>query len=300
MIMIKLQGGLGNQLFQYAAGRSLAHITNQELKLDVTSYGEDKKRTYALSVFDITGEIATKEEVEHFKKFQRKDWGKIKGVLGKIKAILHNKFVANKRKYFIEKQFHFDPDVLGLTGDSYIEGFFNTEKYFRNVADIIKKEFSLKIPVTEQTKILSGTINSCNSVSMHIRRGDYASDPANLSYFGLCSVEYYKEAANIIASKISDPHLFIFSDDHAWVKENINLNFPTTYVDHTNGNTAYEDLLLMSLCKHNIIANSTFSWWGAWLNKNKNKIVIAPQKWFNQTKSNTFTHDVLPEEWIKI
>lgn len=141
-------------------------------------------------------------------------------------------------------------------------------------------------------------IKSCNAVSLHIRRGDYISNATTNTIHGTCNLDYYKRAVEYIKKNSVSPIFFIFSDDIDWVKDNLHLNEKHYYIDWNNADTNYEDMRLMSLCKHNVIANSSFSWWGAWLNNNPKKIVIAPQKWFNDSKLNTF--DVIPEKRIKI
>lgn len=141
-------------------------------------------------------------------------------------------------------------------------------------------------------------ILSVNAVSLHVRRGDYVSNLTINQFHGTCSLEYYNQAIAQIAKKVETPHFFVFSDDPEWVKSNLKIDYSITIVDHNNADKNYEDIRLMSLCKHHIIANSSFSWWGAWLCRNPNKIVIAPLKWFNDKSINTT--DLIPDGWIKI
>ena len=292
MIIVKLIDGLGNQLFQYAVGRHLAYINKTELKLDISEFETYKLHAYSLTPFCVNATIATKDEVARFQKYKRKPGRK---------WFLYNRLVANPNKYVQEKQFHFDPDVLSVKGPAYLDGFWQTEKYFKEIEQVIRKEVALKIPPSPLSAELVGKIKAeKNAVAVHIRRGDYANNPNTLKYHGTCSIEYYMRATKYLADKIGTPHFFIFSDDPTWVKENIKLAFPTTYVDHNKADKNYEDLILMSTCKHNIIANSSFSWWGAWLNTNPDKIVVAPEKWFNSTKAGTQTHDLIPETWTKM
>lgn len=291
MIIVKLIGGLGNQLFQYALGRHLAHIHETELKLDVAGFETYKLHSYSLDKFNIVENFATKEEIKKFIKYRKKN--------GRI-WFLYNRLIADESMYVQERQFNFDPRVLRSKNSAYIDGFWQTEKYFKAIEEIIRKEFTLKTKISDYSAQIAGYINNANSVSIHIRRGDYATDEKTNKYHGLCSLEYYHEAIKEIAKKIDKPHFFIFSDDPEWAKKNLILDFPATYVDGNKSDKNYEDLYLMSLCKHQIIANSSFSWWGAWLNQNKNKIVFAPKKWFNYTKSSVNTNDIIPDSWIKI
>ncbi|PIT89084.1 MAG: alpha-1,2-fucosyltransferase [Candidatus Levybacteria bacterium CG10_big_fil_rev_8_21_14_0_10_36_7] len=290
-IITKLQGGLGNQMFQYAIGRHLALKNNANLKLDISYYESEKMRKYGLDVFNITENFATPEEISWFNKFKRRG--------GKI-WVLYNKIFANNKIYVQPKHFHFDPEVLTLKHPLYLNGDWVTEKYFKDIEDTIRKEFTVKNELTGKDKEIAKIITNTNSIGIHIRRADYITDTATTDYHGVCSMEYYDKAVKFIAQKIDNPHFFIFSDDHEWMEQNMNLDFPVTYVSHNTIDKGYADLRLLSMCQHQIIANSTFSWWGAWLNTNPNKIVLAPKKWFNKVKSNVNTKDVIPESWIKL
>ncbi|MCC6447868.1 MAG: alpha-1,2-fucosyltransferase, partial [Chitinophagaceae bacterium] len=197
-----------------------------------------------------------------------------------------------------EKNLSFDENILKTPSDVYLEGYWQTEKYFKEISDILRKEFTFKIPPSEANQRMLDTIRLHNSVSIHIRRTDYITDPASSKDMGFCDIPYYKRAVSYLAERVADPHFYVFSDDMNWVRSNFALNFPVTYVDLNNADTNYEDMRLMSSCKHNIIANSTFSWWGAWLNSSEKKIVIAPKKWFNDTSKKST--DLVPENWIKL
>jgi hypothetical protein len=186
---------------------------------------------------------------------------------------------------------------LNLPDNSYLSGLWQTEKYFKDCEEIIRTEFTFKQPLNKKNSELSETIRRKNSVSIHIRRGDYIYNSEEYKIHGLCSIDYYKKAVECIANKAGELTLFIFSDDIEWVKNNLKFDFPIIFVDN-NVDDIHEDLRLMSLCKHNIIANSTFSWWGAWLNNNKEKIVIAPKKWFNEFEADT--KDIYPDSWMRI
>ena len=291
MIIVKLIGGLGNQLFQYSLGRSLAQKKNVQLKLDISGFQEYKLHAYGLSHFNVKETFAMNEEIAKFQKYKR--------IPGK-KSFLYNKLIANKNKYFQERQFHFDKGVFDVSDNCYLVGDWQTEKYFKNIEDIIRKEITVKTPQTGKDAEIAKKTEEVNSVSIHIRRGDYANDLTTKDYFGIFGPEYYQKAMKIIAEKVKNPHLFVFSDDHDWVKKNIVLPYPTTYVDHNNADKNYEDLRLMSGCKHFIIANSSFSWWGAWLSQNPNKLVVGPKKWFNNVKKSVKTDDIMPDDWIKI
>jgi hypothetical protein len=285
MVITKLIGGLGNQMFQYAVGRRVSLLNNTELGLDISDFSNTQiatPRKYSLDVFSISGRIATKEEVMIIKPVKN-IWAE------RIKNILH----LNKGD-----DFSFNPKILKTKDNSYLEGYWQSEKYFKDIEDIIRKDFTLKNPLGDAAQKIENEINkSQNPVSVHIRRGDYITDKTTNLYHGTCSPEYYEKAIEIIKKGVDSASLFIFSDDIDWVKNNLSFNLPTIYVSQ-KGIADYEEMILMSYCKHNVIANSSFSWWGAWLNNHKDKLVIAPRKWFNAGDANSA--DLIPDNWIKI
>jgi len=290
MIIVKLIGGLGNQMFQYSVGRYLSDKNKTKLKLDISGFEKYKLHKYSLSHFKIIENIATQEEIAWFEKYKRKNGRK---------WFLYNKIFSNDKIYVRQKHYHFDPEILNTKSPAYLDGDWVSEKYFEDIENIIRNDFTVKKPSAGKNLEVAEKINTTNSVSIHIRRGDYITNNSTNQYHGACDLDYYREAVSITAKKVPNPYFFIFSDDQKWVKENLKLSYPMYFVDQNNAETNYEDIRLMSMCKHNIIANSTFSWWGAWLNPNKNKMVIAPEKWFNNVpKANT--KDVLPKDWIKI
>lgn len=295
MIITKLIGGLGNQMFQYATGRRAAYINKAELKLDISWFKNSEgaiKRDCLINTFNIKGVFATEEEIN---KLKSEDQG--------LFTLLYRRFLRftkpyHKQSYILQRFFHFDPNILYVQDNTYLQGHWVSEKYFKDIENIIRKEFTFKDKPDATNKKMINKINNCNSVSIHIRRGDYIFDKKTNKRFGVCDIRYYFKAVYLIAKEIKDPHFFIFSDDPLWAKQNLHLKFPCVYVDHNTGKKAYEDMRLMSYCQHNIIANSSFSWWGAWLNQNRNKIVIAPKKWFRDKSINT--KDLIPQSWVKI
>jgi hypothetical protein len=293
---MKIIGGLGNQMFQYALGRNLSLKKETELKLECSYFTSERKgqtiRDYNLSAFNIIENFATKKEVAKYEKYKRKP--------GK-KWFLYNKLIADKKKYFQERQFHFDEEAFEVSNDCCLDGFWQTEKYFKDIEDIIRSEFSLKRPLSHYSKGIEDAISNAKTpVSLHVRRDDLVNNPVMTDFHGFCSPEFYSSAIDIIAKKTISPHFFIFSDDYEWIVDHFK-TLPFPYVCIKNGaDKNHEDLYLMSKCHHHIISNSSFGWWGAWLNPNKNKIVIAPSRWFNHVKPNVNTKDILPEEWIRI
>ncbi|MFA6587802.1 MAG: alpha-1,2-fucosyltransferase [Patescibacteria group bacterium] len=283
-LIIKLHGGLGNQLFEYALGRSLALTKNVKVKYDISWFAEQTKRKYELDNFNVKADFATNREVNKLKKFQKRTgyWG-----------FIYNFFFANDAVYIKEKQLSFDPKILEITPPAYLEGYWQSEKYFAGIADQIRKNFTLKNLPSRHLESQKNDIANSNAVSLHIRRTDYLT--GSNGFYHICSLGYYQDAIKLIEKSQKNLKLFVFSDDINWVKENLKTNQPMVFLQ---GNTSYEDLILMSLCKHNIIANSTFSLWGAWLNANPNKIVVAPKKWFTDPKIST--QDLVPSSWFRI
>lgn len=283
MIIVKLGGGLGNQLFQYACGRRLALKNNDILKLDIEAYSERNPRLYGLGHFNIKENLASPVEIK-----------KLRLPYGFISRCLRSFRVRILRKFNVG----FDPKILELKGDVYLEGFWKNEKYFLDINETIREEFTLMRAFSPAAQDASNMIiGEISSVSIHIRRGDYVSNSGTAKYHGVCSQEYYRDALTYLSKRTKISRLFIFSDDIEWVKKNMSFDFPFTFVSNESI-PDYEELLLMSYCKHNIIANSTFSWWGAWLNMNSNKIIIAPKRWLAKTGNDYY--EELPNKWIKM
>ena len=291
MIITKLIGGLGNQMFQYAAGRRAAYVNNTSLKLDIFGYEKQvgiTPRKYALNIFNIQENLASESEISKLKKNNNL----LQKILKKIYPVFINK------SYIKEKSHNFNSEILKISDNSYLEDYWASEKYFKDIENIIRKEFTFKNKPDELNKAVIDKMTHCDSVSVHIRRGDYVNDKKTNQFHGICDLKYYYRSIDYFTNKINSPQFFVFSDDIKWAKQNLHLKFPCVYIDHNTGKKDYEDMRLMSECKHNIIANSSFSWWGAWLNQNPNKIVIAPKKWVN-VEPNPHPN-ILPNAWITV
>lgn len=294
MIIIKLMGGLGNQMFQYALGRHLTIKNNFVLKLDKSFFEEPPinnvttQRYYSLNNLNIKEIFATAHEIEKLKKNKN-------NLSAKFSRKMNSLLPYYIKSYVSEEQFNFNDNILRVKDNTYIEGYWQSEKYFCKIKSTLLDEFQLNKPISKNAEIIKNRIQQVESVSIHIRRGDYITNRSASEFLGTCGIAYYQKAIEIIAEKVSSPCFFIFSDDVTWARDNIKIKHDNFVVE---GHLDYEDMFLMSLCKHNIIANSSFSWWGAWLNKNINKIVIAPQKWFNDSSINT--NDLIPDNWIRI
>lgn len=292
MIIVKLMGGLGNQLFQYATGRALAVRYNVPLKLDLSflkadTKGHYTKRDLELEPFKLKYEISTQKELSTFQ--ETTAFQKFKKY---IPFLLLKKFVAN------EKAFAFENDFSKFPANTYLNGFWQSEKYFKSIRPELLKEISLKYEMPEVGKDFASRISETNSVAIHVRRGDYVTNKNASSFHGLLPSEYYNKAISLLNSKYEDLRFFVFSDDLAWVRQHMSLPANTIFIEYTSEHKTAMDLILMSKCAHNIIANSSYSWWGAWLNKNETKTVIAPERWFLDKSLDT--GDLLPSSWIKI
>lgn len=291
MIITKLYGGLGNQLFQYAAGRSLAKRLGVELKMDIFFFQRQSLRKYDLGAFNIIENFATKEESASFFQLSKKERRK--------KSLLERIFKRDKVSPFYRKEkklFTFDPDILNSPDGSCLDGYWQTELYFKDCEKIIRDAFTIKKKETGKNLELAKTMAEAESVSLHIRRGDYVSDKGASSIMGFCGLDYYERAVELIQERVSNPKFFIFSDSPKWATENLKISSDAVFVDHNGADKAHEDLRLMSKCKHHIIANSTFSWWGAWLGKNPEKIITAPKRWLATEKYKTT--DLIPSGWL--
>lgn len=293
MIVVKLMGGLGNQIFQYATGRALALKHQTELKLDLSFLNSDPKNIYTkreleLHVFNVSADIASNKELEAFHK---------RTLFQKIVTRFFSKFPS---KYFIgnQKGFEYDETFESYPNNSYLNGYWQSEKYFSSIREILLKDLVIKKEMSEQGKSTMDLVLNSNSVSLHIRRGDYVSNKNATASHGILPLEYYDKAMAHLNGLYKDLKVFIFSDDMDWVKANLKLTNECLYVDFNIGENSVFDMYLMSQCKHNIIANSSFSWWGAWLNQNSQKTVIAPEKWFADKNLNT--KDLIPNSWLKM
>jgi hypothetical protein len=285
MVSVKLIGGLGNQMFQYALGRKLSLKLSVSLEIDISGFQVYKLHKFGLSCFQLsdTTSIANTPENSQL-----------------VKTI--NKFLPLKfhfgYKHVEEQSFAFNGDALKLEGDLYIDGYWQSEKYFKDIRATLLEDFRIIHLQDPENASISDKIDLSNAVSLHIRRGDYINNSQTLEKHGVCGLDYYYKAIEYITARVDNPSFFIFSDDSDWAKENLKIDYPVTFISNNDASKNYEDLRLMSQCKHNIIANSSFSWWGAWLNDSPAKIVIAPRQWFNDKEIDTT--DLIPETWISL
>lgn len=292
MIISSVIGGLGNQMFQYAAGRAISLEHDTCLRLDISGYtnyglhqGFELQR-----IFNCKAEIVNDADVRHILGWQYSS--------GIRRVVLRPSMAAFRRKGFVvEPHFHYWQGIKKVPSDCYLMGYWQSEKYFLEEIEQIREDFSFRLSMGKKNAELAKQINQVNAVSLHVRRGDYANIPETTAAHGLCSLDYYRAAIQHVSERVPKPQFFIFSDDMAWVKNNFKMDCSHQYIDHNRGEESYNDMRLMSLCKHHIIANSSFSWWGAWLNPSANKIVVAPRRWFAKK---TDVGDLFPQDWVKL
>ncbi len=278
-------------MFQYAAARALSLKLSCKLKIDLRDFLDYKlHQGFELGkLFNIEANIASSEEVSSVIGWQHAN-------------SMRRLFRKSKLRYFRHKNYVVEPSLSywsyfgQLKENSYLDGYWQSEKYFIEFTDIIRNEFSYKLPLSDENNEIAKHISQVNAVSLHVRRGDYITNAKN-AYIGVCSLDYYQLAIEYIKRKIENPTFFVFSDDIDWVKDNLVVGAKSVFINHNKGAESYNDMRLMSLCKHHIIANSSFSWWGAWLNKNPEKIVIAPKQWFASDIKN---NDLVPINWISL
>ena len=284
MIIIRIQGGLGNQLFQYAAAKCLAEKTGALCKLDTSSLHQNQLRQLDLTSFSFEPIVATTKEIKQFVYLPS--------------LYRHSPCFLSKlgKNIYRESHFHFDEKFYSLNNPVYLDGYFQSEKYFKPVENIIRTGFTVKPSLVSHLKGRIFEWQASETVAVHIRRGDYTNKKIQ-DYHGILTADYYNKAIALVAEKITTPYFCFFSDDIDWVKKNIIISFPHEFTSSFT-NSAIEDFYLMTQCRHNIIANSSFSWWAAWLNNHSKKTIIAPKKWFNKAKIDT--KDLFPHDWMQL
>lgn len=275
MIIVRMQGGLGNQLFQYALCENFKEM-GREVKADISAYQDGREeRSFELDKLGLKVVSADKRELHHYHADN---------------SILTDRilrYTIGRKRYVKEKSYDFQPEILNLA-DSYVSGYWQSEKYFVEAAAEIKSKIIFRDVETDEIKIREKQMESQNSVSVHVRMGDYLE--RSEMYGGICTREYYVKAFSYILEHVESPIFYVFSDEPQKTGELLK-GYNYCLVTENNGADSYKDMYLMSRCKHHIIANSTFSWWGAWLDEKKDKIVITPEKWNNACKTNEICRD---------
>jgi hypothetical protein len=291
MVITRLIGGLGNQMFQYAAGRALAEKHDVPLKLDISPFNRYDLHQYSLPHLAIREELASKGDI---KKLLQQGYA----IWWKVLAPFRESAYRHSSMYRRQTSFGFSPSFFDMPSDVYLEGDWQSEKFFFSIREILLNEFAVVTKPSAENRDLLDQLEERNSVSIHIRRQDYVNDIDTQRIHGSCSEDYYRTGVRKILDQGGSPSFFVFSDDPQWVKENFTIDVPFKVIDHNDASHNYEDLRLMYSCKHNIIANSSFSWWGAWLNCNPKKMVIAPRRWFQGDDRDI--SDVIPKGFMAL
>ncbi len=297
MIIVRLSDGLGNQMFQYAMAKALAVQNNTEVLFDMSWYEINKhrgRRLYGLDIFPLVCQKIN--QVSGAKDFLLKHLHFTRNIyrrhaMSRIKKLL----VQDAGIIIKESSLRFAQSIAEkVKGRSvYLQGYWQSERYFASIRDVLLQDFQFQPVLSGENLSTSEQIQHvANPVALHIRRGDYLG-----TKFACCTLEYYAKAIDYLAGNVGDIQLFVFSNDIPWAKENLKTNHEIYFVDQNSEANGYEDMRLMSLCHHHIIANSSFSWWGAWLGQYEEKIVIAPCKWLTEGDEPS---DIVPAEWVRL
>ena len=272
-IITNLYGGVGNQMFQYAAGYAAAKAANASLYVDISAFKEYRTRNLELKKFGFKINLADNDDIEKL-----------------------NKKHFFRKTLFKDKKKTFYPEILKIKNSAYLKGYWQSEKYFAHIRDEILQLFEFKnLDFIKNTQILQKIKNS-NSISVNLRLGDYISNDTYRKIYFLCTKEYYKKALEYICTQVENPVFFVFSDEIEKAAEFLPDGYCYTFVNSANWQ---EDMYFMKNCRHNIIANSSFSWWAAWLNNFPEQIVVSPSRWFTK-EAGICDKDIVPSSWVKI
>ncbi len=294
MVIVKLQGGLGNQMFQYAAGKALAVKYQTSLKCDLNFLLDRTLHNVVFRDYDL--------DIFPNISFPPANDAEIRSLTQKSNIDLINRIIRRTigiQSYYKELSFAYNKNFEKLPSSVYLNGYWQSEKYFKSIEADIRKDFSFAPFTVRDNNDLKQQILSTDSICLNVRRGDFVNHSGSASTHGFVGLQYYTDGMNLLNSKINNPHYFIFSDDVEWCRDNLKIEKAVTLVDHHHAGKKFADYLqLMTACKHFLIPNSSFAWWAAWLSLNESKIVVAPKKWFADPSYDT--SDVLPSSWIRI
>lgn len=296
MIIARIEGGLGNQMFQYACGLSLAHRTRASLVLDASHFfggatTESTVRKFELGIFRLNARVRGQT------RFERALLGTCRTMAARLSG---GGFMGPiLPTYFSESDSAYRPEFEYLGTRVYLNGYWQSYRYFEEVDRLVRQDFTFPEFADAANLGLAEEIVSKDSVGIHVRRGDYLKGKA-VEVHGACSADYYNAAIRHILRETRDPKIYIFSDDPRWAESAISAPCDVELVEHNTGGASFRDMQLMSLCRHQIIANSTFSWWAGWLNRSPDKIVVAPRRWYANAQMNDLTEELIPERWIRL
>lgn len=297
MIYLQLTGGLGNQLFQYAFARAVQAETGEKMAVNIYGFRFDRQRDYALSVFELSSNVIVLNEKKGKRQWRYAQL--LNHLLFALKKSNGEENFLRLTKYglfFTFDIYQHHKYILSKSKNKYIFGTFQTEKYFCDIKEQILKDFQVKMPLRKELKEVIKQIQLCESVCVHVRRGDYISNEKDKDILNVCSEEYYIQAMKWVSQQVDNPVFYIFSNSHEdieWIKENYSWEQQNIrYMDMNNKD--YEELMLMSACRHFIIANSTYSWWAQYLGEYEGKKVAAPSRWF---EGNQDASDIYMSTW---
>lgn len=294
VVTAALYGGLGNQLFQYAAARALAARREVPLVLDLSWFDNIPAsdaitpRKYALSPFALSARLQSTGFYTQPESFLRKA----------LRRALRQFGLSSYGGVYFEKSFGFDAGMPGLSAPVCLHGHWQSPKYFSDAQEIIRAEIGSVGTLSDKSRALHAEISAADAICLHVRRGDYVTNRSAAQFHGLCSMEYYRQGVQIASAGLANPHGYVFSDDPEWVRSNLDVGLDFTVVDVNGPDDAHQDLWLMAACRNFVIANSSLSWWGAWLGSSPHKRVVAPLMWFNDAKRDT--SDLIPGEWVRL
>ncbi len=286
MIVSRLIGGLGNQMFQYAVGRALAERRGVPFRIDRRAFSDYKTHAFGMCCFQASLSDAPENHLPRAPSESR------------LQRLLR-RFLPAPLSIYTERAFTFDEQVLSLPDNTYLDGYWQSEKYFNDFADVIRADFTVRHPPSAANQRWLEQIAATHSVSLHVRRGDYVSTPSSAAFHGTCGLDYYERAIAYLRERTGlELVVYVFSDDPDWVAANLKLPCAMHLVSDNDAATNYEDLRLMTACRHHVIANSSFSWWGAWLDGRPDSITVAPAQWF--AGSTPDPRDLLPQRWVRL
>jgi len=297
MIVVKLRGGLGNQMFQYALGRELQRRNGGQLALDLTLLLDRFPRRgvifreYNLDIFLVQPRFTL------LSRLARRLPIPLLYLRG-ASALARLEDWAGFHRY-IQGTVDFREEVLEARGNVYLDGHWQSPKYFAGSEAILRREFQVKKPLSPAGERLAAQMASTDSICVNVRRTDYVTIQASIDVHGFVGEDYYGRGIELIAPRLKNPHIFVMSDDLEWCRGNLRFEYPTTILGpEYKGYKFGEELTLMSRCKHFLIPNSTFAWWAAWLSRSQDKTVVCPKDWFRDSKFDS--SDLIPPEWIRI
>ncbi len=288
MIISRIDGGLGNQMFQYAYGLYLAKRAKTEFYLDISSYEKQPQHGYLLDHFQIDAEVLPAKLSAKIPRKYRSSAAKV--------SRLQDGFGFRSLRRNKERHFGFQTSHLEAGDNRYLVGYWQSEQFFPGMGDELLRQFALRCSLTAQSQEMGGRMAEGNSIALHVRRGDYVTSQSAAAIYEHLSVDYYHRCLQAWTREQDRPEVYIFSNDIAWCREQFRLEHPTHFVDHTSVDTAFEDLWMMRQAACLVMANSTFSWWAAWLNQRPGHQVIAPSRWFRPGAMDGSS--ILCRDWI--